>query len=441
MNAVSTPVGRDRFVDAVRVASLVVVAVGHWLMATVVVVDGELRGANALDSVAALRPATWLLQVMPLFFVAGGFSNALVWRRTVSRGGGYATYVRSRVHRLTRPAVVFAVVTSAVLGLALLTGLPEQRIVLAGELLGGPLWFLGVYVLVTALAPLMLRWHVRSPVTSAVTLAAAAGIVDVFRMEVASGAGYLNFGFVWLFAQQVGFWYADGWAARVPRKVVWSVVAAACVALLVLTGPGPYPVSMVGLTGEMSNMAPPSVCLLVLTVGQAAAGVLVRPRVSAWLERPRPWAAVVACGSRAMTIYLWHLPVLVAAFAMVLAAGAAPPEPGSISWWLTRPAWVVALATMLAAVSMPLARWERAVPVRSVPVRDGSPGSVAVACLGVVLVSLGLFGLTIGGLADPASAWPSTACVLGGRVLVGRNGGRVVRVPDTGDANPRQRVS
>ena len=38
---------------------------GHWLMATVVVRDGHIIGANALTSIPALQLATWLLQVMP----------------------------------------------------------------------------------------------------------------------------------------------------------------------------------------------------------------------------------------------------------------------------------------------------------------------------------------------------------------------------------------
>jgi len=44
----------------------------------VVVQDGHIIGANALTSIPALQLATWLLQVMPLFFVAGGFSNLTV---------------------------------------------------------------------------------------------------------------------------------------------------------------------------------------------------------------------------------------------------------------------------------------------------------------------------------------------------------------------------
>ncbi|HMG28852.1 MAG TPA: hypothetical protein VK585_01880 [Jiangellaceae bacterium] len=75
---------------------------------------------------------------------------------------------------------------------------------------------------------------------------------------------------------------------------------------------------MVGLPGELSNMTPPTVCLLVLTVGQVAAVVLARPWMQRWLSRPRPWTAVVTVGSAAMTIHLWHLSVLVGPWSSTL---------------------------------------------------------------------------------------------------------------------------
>jgi hypothetical protein len=56
------------------------VVLGHWLMATVVIQGDQIVGANALTYVPALQVATWLLQVMPLFFITGGFSNITVWR-------------------------------------------------------------------------------------------------------------------------------------------------------------------------------------------------------------------------------------------------------------------------------------------------------------------------------------------------------------------------
>ena len=77
--AAATAPDRDRFIDAVRAGSLLIVVLGHWLMATVVVRDGHITGANALTSIPALQLATWLLQVMPLFIqntvcVLGGFA-------------------------------------------------------------------------------------------------------------------------------------------------------------------------------------------------------------------------------------------------------------------------------------------------------------------------------------------------------------------------------
>ncbi|MFZ5872699.1 MAG: acyltransferase, partial [Actinomycetota bacterium] len=72
VDAATRTAGRDRFVDALRVGSLVVVVLGHWLMADVRP-DGEV--SNALVSVPALEPLTWVLQVMPLFFLVGGVAH------------------------------------------------------------------------------------------------------------------------------------------------------------------------------------------------------------------------------------------------------------------------------------------------------------------------------------------------------------------------------
>ncbi|HSK37961.1 MAG TPA: hypothetical protein VLA80_14615 [Actinomycetota bacterium] len=52
----ATPVDRDRFADLLRVASILVVVAGHWLMAVVVWRDGRAQGGNAL----ALVPGLWL---------------------------------------------------------------------------------------------------------------------------------------------------------------------------------------------------------------------------------------------------------------------------------------------------------------------------------------------------------------------------------------------
>src|SRR5690606_20149524 len=132
----ATPPSRDRFMDATRVLSMLVVVAGHWLMAAVAVVDGRVSTRNILDVVPTLQPATWALQVMPLFFLAGGFSNAVAWRRRAS--AGVAAFVGTRLARLTRPALVFTVGAAAILTAGRALGAPSEQIALAGRFVGAP---------------------------------------------------------------------------------------------------------------------------------------------------------------------------------------------------------------------------------------------------------------------------------------------------------------
>jgi len=392
-------------------------------MATVVVAgDGTISGANALTTVTALQPFTWILQVMPLFFLAGGFSNVTVWRSTRRRGGGYADYMHGRLVRLVRPALIFAVVVAAGLLILRTAGVDGGMTGLAGGLLGQPLWFLGAYVLVTALAPAMAKWHARQPVVALATLLVASVGVDQLRMEGFELVGYLNLALVWLFAQQLGFWYADGRLGSLSRRTLWAVLGGSVAALVLLTGPGPYPVSMVGLPGEMSNMAPPSLAMLVLTVGQAAAVMLARPRLMAWLSRPRVWATVVGFGSLAMTIYLWHLAVLVAGLGTLLWLGIPIVDPGTPWWWATRPVWLAALAAILLPLAMALSRLERA-SIGPVGMTGASLPRTAGSALAAGLASAGLLGYVVEGLTpSPMFLLSTLAVITGMRVSAGVHG-------------------
>nr|MDT0664958.1 hypothetical protein [Micromonospora sp. DSM 115978] len=76
----TTPPGRDRVVDFVRAFSIMIVVVWHWaLSVNHLAADGELRMPNPIEQVPYGWLATWLLQVMPIFFVVGGFSNLAGW--------------------------------------------------------------------------------------------------------------------------------------------------------------------------------------------------------------------------------------------------------------------------------------------------------------------------------------------------------------------------
>ena len=75
--AAKTPAERNRYVDFLRAVSIMVVIVGHWLIATSWYVDGELQSGHLLKSHPQTQWLTWLFQVMPIFFIVGGYSNGV----------------------------------------------------------------------------------------------------------------------------------------------------------------------------------------------------------------------------------------------------------------------------------------------------------------------------------------------------------------------------
>src|SRR6478736_4554392 len=149
--AAQTPPARDRVVDLVRGASLVVVVFGHSFMALVVFADGTTELGNTLAATPSLQLATWLLQVMPLFFAAGAWANALSYRSAT----GYPAWLNARVRRLVRPVIVYAgfwiLISPVLLAWNREVSLPLLHI--STQLL----WFLGAYLLVTALTPVLVR--------------------------------------------------------------------------------------------------------------------------------------------------------------------------------------------------------------------------------------------------------------------------------------------
>jgi|GEM_PF-170665 len=413
----ATPAGRDRYVDFLRVVSIVTVVLGHWTITAVGRSAGGLTAGNVLSTTPWLWLATWVLQVMPVFFFVGGFSNMVSWQALERRGGGYVEYLSARMARLLRPVLAFVAVW-LVLPLALgRLGLPAGQVELIGKVMGQPLWFLGVYLVAVAVAPAMVRLHRRFRLWVPATLAAVAAAVDALRLAAGvEGIGYLNLLVVWALVQQVGFFYADGTLERLSRRALAGLGAAGLAGLVVLTGTGVYPPSMVGLPGEESNMSPPTVCIVALAVWQVALVMLLRGRVSAWLARRGPWTAVIAVGSMAMTLYLWHLTAMVALYGLVLAVDGPLPAPGTGWWWATRPPWLALLAAVLVPMALALSRFERAGPAlrtaRKSHPRRTRPAERAVetragrlaAVLGVALATLGLLGFVASGftpLLDP----------------------------------------
>jgi len=397
--AAATPADRDRYVDFLRVASIAVVVLGHWLMAAFTRDGDRLSGTNALALVHGLWLATWLLQVMPVFFFIGGFANLAAVRSVRRRGGGYAEYLSSRMVRLLRPTSVFVALWLVLPLLLSALGVPAAVVGPAARLVAQPLWFLGVYLGVVALAPAMAELHRRYGWLVPAALAAGAAAVDLARFRLGlEGLGQLNLALVWLFAHQLGFFYADGSLAGGSRRRLAGLATAGLAGLVVLTASGAYPGSMVGMPGEqVSNMNPPTICIVALTMLQVGLVMLARERLSAWLARPRVWAVVVAASSMVMTVYLWHVTAMLTVVGLLYGTGAPLPAPVGAVWWLTRPLWLLLLGIVLLPLVLLFARFERPTALPAPAAEATSAHSRLAAALAASQLVLGLYGLVASG--------------------------------------------
>lgn len=375
---------RDGGIDLVRAVCVVVVVLLHALMAGVVVDASGPVFVNTADGAAWFAPLTWAVQIMPVFFVIGGFAGALAYRRSRERGGTAVGFVAARTHRLLVPAILAIAAAGVALGMLTVAGVPADLVHIAGFRYSQPLWFLGVFLLCQALLPALVAAHDRAPVRSILALAGAAVLVDVARAATGIDAiGFLNLAFVWLTMQQLGFFLADGRIDAL-RARTRALAGAGAVAVLVATF-----VTGVYSPDLFENLNPPTVALVLVGVAQTVLVSLARAPLAALSRRPRVAAFTEFVTARTMTIYLWHMPVLLTmagVTAMVaLAAGFELPAPSSPQWWLTRPVWLAVAIALTALVAVALSKAERRRLAR--PTR--SPALVAHA------VVLGLAGVVL----------------------------------------------
>jgi hypothetical protein len=224
---------RDLTLDLTRVFCVLLVVAIHLMFVGVGHNKaGALTISRPLDHESWFPLATWAGQIMPVFFVVGGFAGLTSWRSTVRREGTARDFVRTRVLRLAQPALPLFIFYVVVLGAATLIGIDPKLLPGVASGAGSPLWFLAAYTLCQALVPFMAGLHERAPKLTLLVLLVGAILVDVLRYSTDNVLiGLVNLAFVWLLIQQFGFWYADGWFDRRKR---WQLVAmaAACYALL-----------------------------------------------------------------------------------------------------------------------------------------------------------------------------------------------------------------
>ena len=413
-----TPDSRNRLIDFLRVFSITIVVFGHWLAAAPYEVDGVLTLSHVLDiGDSGIHYLTWILQIMPIFFMVGGYSNAKSLAAAQRKGTKRRSWLAARYVRLVTPIVPFLIVWS-VLVPVFGSFVDLELLKLGSQVAAVPLWFLAVYLLAVALAPWTFaawqRWRWKTLWVPAL-LATAFDILRV-NPEWASWATYpswSNYLWVWMTVHQIGY----AWAERdgeLDPKLGWAAAGVGLAGLIGLTVFGPFPVPLIGVEGEaFSNTTPPSIVLFAQTLVQVGLISVSAAPLKRWLARRRVWASVVLVSGMIMSLYVWHLTAMVFTIGIGAALGnlGFGLEPLTGGWWATRPVWFGVLLVPLLILVAVFGRFEQRAQSGEL-----APRPAALAA-GIVLSAIALASSAAFGIARvddfPLRWWVPLALIAG----------------------------
>ncbi|MET9494567.1 acyltransferase [Streptomyces sp. NPDC006552] len=352
-----TPAHRDRAIDGLRAVALLAVPTGHWLLGGFTLdPNGALHNASPLSAFGFFAPASWVLQMLGVFFLVGGYASALSYRRAQEGGVSTVRWLRGRLARLGRPVLGVTAVWAALLPVLYALGVPGTTLRTGSTLVIQPLWFVGVYSVVTALTPWCIGVSRRLGAWAAAALLAAVAAVDFLRYgplgsAMPSWLSLLNLLPGWMFAYQLGVCWSE---KRIARRGAWVLLVGGTALFTTLLFAFHYPASMVGVPGEArTNSHPPSLLVLALAAAQCGAAILLRDRIGRLLRRPVLWAPVVMINLSAMTILCWHQTAMLTAAVPASFAGEIPgltSGPDSWLWIAARLAWLPLFAILLVLI-------------------------------------------------------------------------------------------
>lgn len=385
---------RDRAVDVARLAALVVVIFGHCALLLATIDSSGVWIGNILGAMPALTPVTWIVQVMPLFFFAGGAAGAYSWHP----GRAWGEWLFARAQRLCRPVFWYLAawsvglfVVRAILGAGSAADLGAEAVAL--------LWFLGIYLVVLAFVPTLTRLSSGRGCAVVVTaLICAAAAFDVLRFAMTDPTvGAANYVIVWLIPVALGVGYAR---RLITPRVALAGAVCTFAAQVVLAMVGPYDISLV-VTGvdRVSNTSPPTLLLGLHCVWMSCVFVAVADGIRRWAARPRVWYAVAIGNAGAMTLYLWHIVAIAIAAFGLHAVGLDAYDPHASGFWallalrgLVFAAVMTVLFLLLSPLErMPLPWWDAAAGAGA---GRSTAAGVLVCIAGVALALMAKNGLS-----------------------------------------------
>ena len=181
----SSGIERVLYLDLLRPVAIGGVVYGHWLLIDLTYSGGRFTALDALDYVGWGRWLTRVFQVMPVFFLVGGYANAQSWTAHHARGGSWNWWIQRRAMRLCSPTAVCV---------------GSNAVAIVAEKAAGAV-----------------------PASMAVALAAVSVGVNVVHLRA---LGCTSFLLVWGSIHQWGFAWRDGILTR-PRWRPYALAAAA----------------------------------------------------------------------------------------------------------------------------------------------------------------------------------------------------------------------
>ncbi|MEQ4303613.1 acyltransferase [Plantactinospora sp. B6F1] len=206
-----------------------------------------------------------------------------------------------------------------------------------GALVLSVIWYLRDYLWFVLLSPLALRLFRRWPVP---TLLAPYLLLGVVEFGYPDAPGVLRDVGLYYGAWLLGFAQHDGLLRRMSRRLLFAVAvpvgAAGLGWILTHQGPRGYDLNDVPLGNALWSVA-----FVLLVFGLA-------PSAAAWVDRWAPFGrTVTVLNSRALTVYLWHMPFVIVLGELLSGWGLAHSSALGLAARLAAVAVLVAVAVVL----------------------------------------------------------------------------------------------
>lgn len=433
---------RNHLIDAARSSSVAMVVLFHSLLFGVQIVDG-MPVVSAWEPGPAWWPLSWLVMIVPVFFVAAGYADATAVDGMRSAGTDLAHYLARRGSRIVAPLVLFSTLVAALsTGLAWQSGKPPA-LLYPGT--GGLswlelstylsrdycyfLWFVAVYLLMLFLAPLTVTAQDRFGMLVAAVLGGLAAAADqlsfVLNQPLARSVNVL---LVWAACHQLGIAYQRGWLRSGPRWLPMLTLVGAASAIGCLVAFLGYPPAAVAFADpRVANNLPPTVALVLLALAQASVlGILEQAGLMRSLSGPLARALRVA-NALAVNVYLWQSTGILITLQLLVWLGLAWPPSAVV---ILQPLAITLASVLVLAVMIPPISWLEGRLTPSLGAQQNLPAGVAA----FLLLTSGTTMIWIfGAVLHPARPWSSVGVLMiwigAWQMIRGAGGGRRVPSP------------